>query len=47
MKTEEVVRVINDIVSEYDLVGLTVAEPMPRIAIKIRNMLNQLPLLKE
>ena len=47
MKTEEVVRVINDIASEYDLVGLTVAEPMPRIAIKIRNMLNQLPLLKE
>ena len=46
MKTEEVVRV-NDIASEYDLVGLTVAEPMPRIAIKIRNMLNQLPLLKE
>lgn len=47
MKTEEVVRVINDIASEYDLVGLTVAEPMPRIAIKIRNMLNRLPLLKE
>ena len=47
MKTEEVVRVINDIASEYDLVGLTIAEPMPRIAIKISNMLNQLPLLKE
>ena len=40
------VRVINDIASEYDLVGLTVAEPMPRIAIKLRNMLSQLPLLK-
>jgi len=47
MKTEEVVRVINDIAAKYDLVGLTVAEPMPRIAIKIRNMLNRLPLLKE
>lgn len=47
MKINEVVRVINDIASKYDLVGLTVAEPMPRIAIKIRNMLNQLPLLKE
>lgn len=46
MKINEVVRVINDIASEYDLVGLTVAEPMPRIAIKIRNMLHQLPLLK-
>jgi len=46
MKIDEVVRVINDISSEYDIVGLTVAEPMPRVAIKIRNMLNQLPLLK-
>ncbi|WP_288205871.1 arginase family protein [uncultured Parabacteroides sp.] len=47
MKIQEVVRVINDIAAGYDLVGLTVAEPMPRIAIKIRNMLDQLPLLKE
>lgn len=46
MKIKEVVRVINDVAGAYDLVGLTVAEPMPRIAIKIRNMLNQLPLLK-
>ena len=38
MKIDEVVRVINDIASEYDLVGLTVAEPMPRIAIKLRNL---------
>lgn len=45
MKIAEVVRVINDISSDYDIVGLTVAEPMPRIAIKIKNMLNQLPLL--
>lgn len=45
MKIAEVVRVINDISSQYDIVGLTVAEPMPRIAIKIKNMLNQLPLL--
>ncbi len=46
MKIDEVVRVINDIASEFDLVGLTIAEPMPRTAIKIRNMLNKLPLLK-
>ncbi|WP_288324492.1 arginase family protein [uncultured Phocaeicola sp.] len=46
MKINEAVRVINDIASEYDLIGLTVAEPMPRVAIKIRNMLNQLPLIK-
>ena len=46
MKINEAVRVINDIASEYDLIGLTVAEPMPRVAIKIRNMLIQLPLIK-
>lgn len=47
MKTDEVVRVINDIASGYEVVGLTIAEPMPRTAIKIRNMLNKLPLFKE
>lgn len=47
MKIDEAMRVINDISSEYDVVGLTIAEPMPRVAIKIRNMLNQMPLLKE
>lgn len=47
MKISEVVRVINDIAARYDVVGLTVAEPMPRLAIKIKNMLNQLPLLKQ
>lgn len=45
MKIDEVLRVINDISSEYDIVGLTVAEPMPRVAIKIRNILDKLPLL--
>ena len=47
MKIKEAVRVINDVSSQYDLVGLTVAEPMPRVAIKLRNMLDQLPLLKD
>lgn len=45
MKIVEVVRVINDIADNYDVVGLTIAEPMPRVAIKLRNMLNQMPLL--
>ena len=44
LKIDETVRIINDIASEYDLISLTVAEPMPRTAIKIKNMLNQLPL---
>lgn len=47
MKIDEVIRVIHDIASQYEIVGLTVAEPMPRIAIKVKNMLDQLPLLKE
>lgn len=46
MKIAEALRVINDVASEYDLVGLTVAEPMFRTMLKIKNMLNQLPLLK-
>jgi len=47
MKIDEVVRIINDIHAGYDIVGLTVAEPMPRVAIKIKNMLNELPLLRD
>ena len=46
MKIDEVVRVINDISSHYDLVGLTVAEHIPGVAVKLRNILHQLPLLK-
>lgn len=45
MKMADVVRVINDIASANELVGLTVAEPMPRIAIRLKSMLAQLPLL--
>ena len=46
MLIAEVVRVINDVAKEKNLVGLTVAEPMPRTAIILKEMLNQLPLLK-
>lgn len=46
MKIAEVVRVINDIAREKELVGLTVAEPMPRTAIRLKEMLSRLPLLK-
>jgi len=45
-KIDEVVRVINDISNRFDLVRLTITEPMPRVAIKIKNMLNELPLFK-
>lgn len=46
MKIAEVVKVINDISKEKEIVGLTIAEAMPRTAIHIKNMLEQLPLLK-
>lgn len=46
MKIDETVRLINDVASNIDLAGLTIAEPMPRIAIKLRNMMNNLPLFK-
>lgn len=46
MNIAQVIRVINDIAKEKELVGLTVAEAMPRTAIRIKNMLEQLPLLK-
>lgn len=39
MKMDEVVRIINDIANEKELVGLTVAEPMPRIAIRLKKAL--------
>ena len=45
MTIAEVVRVINDIAREKELVGLTIAEPMPRTALRIREMLAKLPLL--
>ena len=47
MRIDEVVRVISDISAQFDVVGLTVAEAMPRLAIKLKNMLDKLPLLKE
>ena len=46
MKIAEVVRVINDIAQEKVIVGLTIAEPMPRTAILLKEMLAQLPMLK-
>ena len=45
LKIEQTVRILNDIAAHYDITGLTIAEPMPRLAIRLRNMLRQLPLL--
>ncbi len=46
LKINEVIRIINDISKEYNLIALTIAEPMPKVAIKLKNMLNQLPLVR-
>ncbi len=45
LKLNEVVRLINDIATTKELVALTVAEPMPRLAIRLKDMLSRLPLL--
>ena len=47
LKIEQAVRIISDIAGECNVVGLTVAEPMPRLAIRLRNMLSRLPLLAD
>ena len=44
IKTSEMVRVVNDIAAEFDVVGITVVEPTPRLVKKVRDMLSQLPL---
>lgn len=45
LNLKDVVRLINDISKEKDLVALTIAEPMPRLAIRLKHMLSELPLL--
>lgn len=47
ISVNEMIRIINDIASEKDIVGLTVAEHFPRTAIRVRNILRQLPLLND
>ena len=46
LKIAEVVNLINDMDKNYDLVGLSIAEHMPRVAIKLRNMMRELPLFE-
>ena len=44
LKLEEVVKIINSINNNFDLVGLTVAERMPVHEMRLRNMMQNLPL---
>ena len=43
MTVDQVVRLIGDIARAREVVGLTVAEPMPRTAVRIRDLLKRLP----
>ena len=47
LKMAEVVCIINDVTTAYNVDALTVAEPMPRIAINIKNMLGGIKLFGE
>lgn len=46
LKLQEVVKMINEIAENFDIIALTVAEPMPRTAIRLKQMLSELPLMK-
>ncbi len=46
LRLEATVNMINDIAREFDLVGLTIAEALPREVIKLRGLLHALPLLQ-
>lgn len=45
MRINEAVRIINDVARNAHVVALTIAEPMPRTAILIRDMLSRLPMI--
>ncbi len=47
IRMQEVVQLINDVSTVYDLVGLTVVETIPRVALSLRTMLEQLPLFTD
>ncbi len=47
LKVQQVVDLINGISANFDVVGLTVAEPMPKTAIALRNLLQGIKLFQE
>ena len=42
VRVADAVQLINSLDDAFNLVGLTIAEPMPRTAIKLKNMLSAL-----
>lgn len=45
LQMSDVTRIINDVAHEKEVVGLTIAEHMPRTCIRLRTLLSHLPLL--
>ena len=47
MSIEQILRIIQDVAQKYDVVGLSVAEHLPQVQIKLKRLLQGLPLVKE
>lgn len=47
MRIAQVAQIIQDAAKEYDVVGLSVAEHLPQVQIKLKRLLQDLPLIKE
>jgi len=47
LRMAEVARIVNDVSAAHDVAALTIAEPLPRTAINIRNMLHSIKLFRE
>lgn len=47
MSIEQVLQIIQDVAQKYDVVGLSVAEHLPQVQIKLKRLLQGLPLVKE
>lgn len=45
LKLKDTVRLINGIAREKEFIALTIAEPMPSLAIRIKQILTELPLI--
>lgn len=46
LRLAQVARLIDAVARAHDVIGLTVAEPMPRVALRLRALLAALPLLR-
>lgn len=47
MSIEQILQIIQDVAKKIDVVGLSVAEHLPKVQIKLKRLLQDLPLIKE